>query len=278
MNERRLYCDMPACPLQTNRRGAPRRVDTPEDRLLRLEGVSRAFDRHTGVRDIDLSVHRGEILGVCGASGCGKSTLLRLVAGRETPDAGHIRRDFSRLGMVFQDPNLLPWLNARDNVALVLKGATAEKQRAADEALGSVGLAQAADQYPATLSGGMRQRVGIARALAANPDLLLMDEPFSSLDYFTSVELLELVRQRVLARDIAVVFVSHDVREVVRLCDRVAVMGGAPGRVLDELSNPLPPIERGTRPGALARFEDQVLDAIRRGQPEWRFAGESTKS
>lgn len=258
------YCDLPACPLQANRH-RPRRFDDPAERLLRIEGVTRRFDRGAGIRDIDLSVHRGEILGVCGASGCGKSTLLRLVAGREVPDAGLIRQDFGRLGMVFQDPNLLPWLNARDNVALVLKGATGENRRDAEQALDAVGLAHAIDQFPATLSGGMRQRVGIARALAANPDLLLMDEPFSSLDYFTSVELLELVRQRVLERGISVIFVSHDVREVVRLCDRVAVMGGTPGRLLDELFNPLPPVERGARPGALARFEDQVLDAIRRG-------------
>ncbi|MFN2381303.1 MAG: ABC transporter ATP-binding protein [Guyparkeria sp.] len=261
-------CDLPACPLQATTRRALRRLDGPENRLLELEGVCRAFDGGAGVRDIDLAVHRGDILGICGASGCGKSTLLRLVADREVPDAGRIRRHFGRLGMVFQEPNLLPWLSARDNVALVRTDRPDESRQAADEALAAVGLGHASSQYPATLSGGMRQRVGIARALAANPDLLLMDEPFSSLDYFTSVELLELVRQRVLERDIAVVFVSHDVREVARLCDRVVVMGGTPGRVLDELSNPLPHDERSCRPGTLTRFEDQVLDAIRRGQTE----------
>ena len=271
------YCDLPACPLQTNRRGAPRRFDDPDLRLLEVEGVSRRFAGEAGIEEIDLAVHRGEILGICGASGCGKSTLLRLVADRETPDAGRIRRHFDRLGMVFQEPNLLPWLNARANVALVGRGEAGDNRRAADEALAAVGLGHALEQYPATLSGGMRQRVAIARALAANPDLLLMDEPFSSLDYFTSVELLELVRQRVLERGISVIFVSHDVREVARLCDRVVVMGGSPGRSLDELFNPLPPGERSCRPGALARFEDQILDAIRQGQPEWRPAGESTR-
>jgi ABC-type nitrate/sulfonate/bicarbonate transport system ATPase subunit len=234
--------------------------------LLELDGVCRHFEGGAGVQGVDLTVHPGEILGICGVSGCGKSTLLRLIADRETPTAGRIERRFDRLGMVFQEPNLLPWLSARDNVSLVRRDRPESNRQAAVEALASVGLAYAADQYPAQLSGGMRQRVGIARALAADPDLLLMDEPFSSLDYFTAVNLLELVRQRVLERDIAVVFVSHDVREVARLCDRVVVMGETPGRLLDELFNPLPHDERNGRPGAMAHFEDRVLEAIRQGQ------------
>ncbi|MGM0516194.1 MAG: ABC transporter ATP-binding protein [Pseudomonadota bacterium] len=267
MNDSR-YCDLPACPLQAGAR-EPTRLDAlGGEPLLTLDGVCRHFEGGAGVQGVDLTVHRGEILGVCGASGCGKSTLLRLIADREPPTAGRIERRFGRLGMVFQEPHLLPWLSARDNVALVRRDQPMENRRKAVEALASVGLEHAADQYPAQLSGGMRQRVGIARALAADPDLLLMDEPFSSLDYFTAVDLLELVRRRVLERDIAVVFVSHDVREVARLCDRVVVMGWTPGRLLDELFNPLPHDERECRPGALARFEDQLLEAIRRGQPD----------
>jgi len=233
--------------------------------LLTLKGLSRRFATDAGVQGIDLTLQAGEILGICGVSGCGKSTLLRLVAGRETPTAGNIEARYKRLGMVFQEPHLLPWLTAQENVALVIRNCAAESQEVASEVLASVGLANVLDQYPAQLSGGMRQRVGIARALAANPDLLLMDEPFSSLDYFTSLDLLALVRRQVLERQIAVMFVSHDVREVTRLCDRVVVMGGSPGHLIEELLNPFPPGERERHPGALARFEDKVLSAIRCG-------------
>lgn len=266
MNESR-YCDAPACPLKARLHEPSTLDETSGERLLAIDGVCRLFTGGAGVQAIDLAVHRGEIVGICGASGCGKSSLLRLVAGRDTPTAGRIDRRFARLGMVFQEPHLLPWLNARDNVALVRRDQPAQNREVALDALESVGLAHAAGQHPTQLSGGMRQRVGIARALAAEPDLLLMDEPFSSLDYFTAVDLLELVRRRVIEKGIAVMFVSHDVREVARLCDRVIVMGGSPGRGLDELNNPLPHAERGCRPGALAHFEDRILQAIRSAQP-----------
>lgn len=233
--------------------------------LLTLKGISRTYATGVGVQDIDLTLRAGEILGICGVSGCGKSTLLRLVAGREITTAGNIERGFKRLGMVFQEPHLLPWLTAQENVALVMRNRAEENRKAASDILESVGLANFLDQYPAQLSGGMRQRVGIARALAADPDLLLMDEPFSSLDYFTSLDLLDLVRQQVAERHIAVIFVSHDVREVARLCDRVLVMGGSPGHLLEELPNPLSPGERERHPGASARFEDMLLMAIRNG-------------
>lgn len=232
--------------------------------LLSLRGVARSFEGGAGVTGIDLDLRPGETLGICGVSGCGKSTLLRLVAGLEIPDCGEIQRPPGRLGMVFQEPQLLPWLTALGNVELVLGPGHEDRARSA---LREVGLEHAAGRYPAQLSGGMRQRVGIARALAIEPEVLLMDEPFASLDYFNRIELLELVRERVDERRIAAVFVSHDVREIVRLCDRMIVLGDQPGRILERLADPLPPAERDTRPGRRAAFEERLLAAIRGGTP-----------
>ncbi|ABM60996.1 ABC transporter ATP-binding protein [Halorhodospira halophila] len=228
--------------------------------VVALDGISRIFAGGGGLSPVDLAVSPGEVVGVTGASGCGKSTLLRLIAGRETASSGAIERHYSRLGMVFQEPTLLPWLTVQGNVELVLS--PSERPRAR-EALHHVGLESAASQYPAQLSGGMRQRVGIARALAGHPDLLLMDEPFSSLDYINRAELLELVRERVLGAGVAVIFVSHDVREIVQLCHRILVIGGTPGRVQAELHHPAPAHGPQRRPGALANLEERVLAAIR---------------
>ncbi len=240
----------------------PPALSADNDVLLRLHGVSRHFTGGAGVVDIDLTLPVGQTLGICGVSGCGKSTLLRLIAGLDLPDEGEIVGSVGRLGMVFQEPQLLPWLSARDNVQLVLGAEQSDKALAA---LREVGLEQAAGRYPAQLSGGMRQRVGIARALAVEPELLLMDEPFASLDYFNRVELLELVRERIHERGITAVFVSHDVREIARLCDRVIVLGSQPGRILEHLHDPLPPLERDARPGRRAAFEERLLQSIRAG-------------
>lgn len=239
-------------PLQVTEAGAG-----DVDPVLSVDGVTRIFSNGQGVAEVSFAVAPGEVVGLCGVSGCGKSTLLRLIAGRERPDTGTVTRSCRRLGMVFQDPHLLPWLTAQGNVELVL---CREDRPQAYEALRRVGLAGSEDRYPAQLSGGMRQRVGIARALAGHPDLLLMDEPFSSLDYFNRMELMALLRERVLGTGIAVVFVSHDVREVAQMCHRVLILGGMPGRVRDELA---PPSRGHERPGAMANLEARILKAIR---------------
>jgi len=243
---------------------APPRTQQP---VVTLDGVSRIFAGGVGLSSVDLAVSSGEVVGVTGTSGCGKSTLLRLIAGLETASSGTIERNYKRLGMVFQEPTLLPWLTAQENVELVLN--PSERPRAR-EALRRVGLESAANQYPAQLSGGMRQRVGIARALAGHPDLLLMDEPFSNLDYLNRTELLELVRERVLGTGVAVIFVSHDVREIVQLCHRILVIGGKPGRVKAELHNPALAHGPQRRHGALANLEQRVLAAIR-GHSEVKY-------
>lgn len=212
--------------------------------LLAVRDVSRVFAN--GVRALDgtsLGIEAGEFLSVLGPSGCGKSTLLRLIAGLDVPSAGTLEWAQGRpdLGFVFQEPTLMPWSTALDNVALPLKlagVARSEREARAAEALGHVGLAGFERSYPRELSGGMKMRVSIARALVTAPKLLLMDEPFAALDEITrrrlNTDLLELwQRTRFTA-----VFVTHSVFESVFLSQRIAVMSARPGRVLSELAIP----------------------------------------
>lgn len=174
---------------------------------------------------LDATVPQGQILAVMGRSGAGKTTLLRTIAGLAAPTDGRVTRPGGRVPVVFQEPRLLPWRTARQNVELVL--AKGQRARAADW-LERVGLADAMDAYPLTLSGGMRQRVSIARALACEEPLLLVDEPFSHLDVLTAHQLrAELVRQ-IRAVGCTTVWVTHDPAEAAEVAERTLVMGGPP--------------------------------------------------
>ncbi|QEI09072.1 ABC transporter ATP-binding protein [Pigmentiphaga aceris] len=208
--------------------------------MLQARHVARRFDRGVvALSDIDLTLHAGEILTLLGPSGCGKSSLLRLFAGLDAPSDGEILRDPSaRLSFVFQEATLMPWTTVAANVALplVLDNVPARDRAASvDDALARVGLSDFAKAYPRELSGGMKMRVSIARALVTQPSLLLMDEPFGALDDITRQrlddELLALVR----AQGLSVVFVTHNVFEAAYLSDRVAVMSPRPGRIVDEI-------------------------------------------
>lgn len=214
--------------------------------LVRVRDVSRVFAN--GVEALggaSLDVGAGEFLSVLGPSGCGKSTLLRLIAGLAEPSAGTIDWPQGRpdIGFVFQEPTLMPWTTALGNVALPLKlrgVAGSEREARAAEALAGVGLKGFEKSYPRELSGGMKMRVSIARALVTAPKLLLMDEPFAALDEITrrklNTDLLELwERTRFTA-----VFVTHSVFESVFLSQRIAVMSARPGRVRSELAIPAP--------------------------------------
>ncbi|GAB3613840.1 ABC transporter ATP-binding protein [Humibacter ginsengisoli] len=184
--------------------------------------------------DVSLSIAKGEFACLVGASGCGKSTLLNIIAGLEAPTSGTVDVPSGRAAVMFQEPALFPWLSASRNVELALKLAGTPKSRRrprALELLDLVNLADAADRRPHELSGGMRQRVALARALAQDRDVLLMDEPFAALDAITR-DLLhdELVRVwRETGRTI--VFVTHNVREAVRLGERVVLLSSRPGRI-----------------------------------------------
>jgi len=214
--------------------------------LIRIEGVSKRYETTSGavdaVRDVSLAVRRGEFCTIIGPSGCGKSTLLAMVGGLVQPDAGRVLietqpvtgPDPKRVATVFQDPGLFPWRTAVENVEFGLEVQGVEKPRrraVATELLGPLGLRRFAEKYPRELSGGMRQRVAIGRALAVDAQILLMDEPFGALDEQTRVLmgewLLDIWRRT--AR--TVIFVTHSLHEALALSSRVVVMTARPGRI-----------------------------------------------
>lgn len=199
------------------------------DPLIRLEEARVRYGPDRDVGPFTLSLSPGEIVAVVGASGAGKSTLLRLLAGLETAE-GRVERHVAkgRTGFVFQSPTLMPWADARTNVALPLQltgVAGSEARRRADLALAEVGLADRADARPHALSGGMAMRVSLARAVATDPQLLLLDEPFAALDSITRRRLMDQIHALWAARRPAVVFVTHDVEEAVFLAERILVLG-----------------------------------------------------
>jgi len=203
-----------------------------------VRGLTKRFGAGPVVlEDVSLEVAEGEFLCLLGASGCGKSTLLSLVADLDQPTAGSVEVRGGKPSLMFQEPALFPWLTARENVelALRLRGVgRAERRARADELLELVRLADAGRKRVHELSGGMRQRIALARALAQDSRVLLMDEPFAALDAITRDVLHdELVRIRE-AQDLTVVFVTHNVREAVRLGDRVVLLSSRPGRVVKE--------------------------------------------
>lgn len=225
-------------------------------------------DGTTALADIDLAVEPDEFVAVVGPSGCGKSTLLRAVAGLVPLAHGSCSVDRERLGYVFQDPTLLPWRTVRRNVELVgeLRGVDAAlRRRTAEEALDRVGLADQSERHPGQLSGGMRMRVSLARALTTDPTLFLLDEPFGALDEL-SRENMQIELQRLhLERPFAAVFVTHSVSEAVFLADRVLCMSPAPGRFTASVDVPFGrPRDQSIRyTGEFSALCRTVSDAVR---------------
>ena len=245
--------------------------------FVRLSGVGHRYDPDPqvppAVTGIDLDIRRHEFVAVVGPSGCGKSTLLRMSAGLLTPSEGEVSvlglpvtgpRD--DVGIVFQKPTLLPWLTVRKNVLFPLKHKYGrygrEDEKHADELLAMAGLDGFASNMPDELSGGMQQRVGIVRALLLNPDILLMDEPFSALDAMTreqiGFDLLKIWQEN----PKTVLFITHSIAEAALLADRVLVMSKAPGTVLEVMEVDLPR-PRTTRTIAEPRF-GQLTDRLRK--------------
>lgn len=237
------------------------------------------FDHQGGkraaVQDAQLEIRPGEFVCLLGPSGCGKSTLLNAMAGFVTPTRGELRIDGKGIdapspdrGMVFQQHSLFPWKTVRDNVAFGPLMAGASRREASSVArtfLSLVGLAAYEDAYPSTLSGGMQQRVGIARALANYPSVLLMDEPFGALDAQTRIMMQENLLEIWREFKNTVVFVTHDIDEAVFLSDRIVVMSASPGRIIADIKVSLPrPREQSllTSPDFMT-LKRQCLDLIR---------------
>ncbi|MGJ9402692.1 ABC transporter ATP-binding protein [Arthrobacter sp. KK5.5] len=204
-----------------------------------IDGLSKDFGAAPVLEGISTTITEGEFVAVLGASGCGKSTLLNIVAGLEAPSAGSVTIPSAGAAFMFQDAALLPWLTARANIELALElrglGRT-ERRRRADELLSLVHLSDAGHKRPHEMSGGMRQRTSLARALGQDRPVLLMDEPFAALDAITRDLLHDELERLWRADRRTVVFVTHNVREAVRLGQRVLLLSSRPGRVAAEWS------------------------------------------
>jgi NitT/TauT family transport system ATP-binding protein len=231
-----------------DRRAPATAAAATETGFVRLTDVSKVFGRgSSAVRALDhvsLEVAPGEFTCLIGASGCGKSTLLALVAGLEQPTSGEVSTGAGNgsgpgVAFMFQEPALFPWLTAAGNVELALRArgvAKAERRQRTGELLETVHLGGFGGKRPHELSGGMRQRVALARSLAQDADVLLMDEPFGALDAMTRDVLHDELDRICADRQLTVLFVTHNVREAVRLGDRVVVLSSRPGRIIDEFA------------------------------------------
>jgi NitT/TauT family transport system ATP-binding protein len=247
------------------------RLRTQPGHPIAVAAVSKAFgrgrDRLAALSEISLRVAPGEFVCVVGASGSGKSTLLNLVAGLDRPSTGTIDTGGVRPALMFQEPALMPWLSAHQNVELPLRLRRVGRGQGRAEALRllrMVGLGGFERRLPHELSGGMRQRVALARALAQDADVLLMDEPFAALDAITRDELHDELERLWQRRRMTVLFVTHNAREAVRLGDRVLVLSSRPGRVAAEFHVNLPRPRRieHAELGALAtRIGDSLREA-----------------
>lgn len=200
---------------------------------LVCDKISHQFGAVTILEDINFTLAKGETLALVGQSGCGKTTLLRLCAGLVTPTAGNITTSFKRSAVVFQQPRLLPWKTVFDNIALVCH--RANRQRI-NQLIMELGLTlEDAKKYPQQLSGGMQSRVALARALIINPDLLLLDEPFSALDIGLKSQLYQaLTASR--WRQVSKLLITHDLAEAIRLADKVLVLQPNPGQIVDSIT------------------------------------------
>ncbi len=247
------------------------------DVLLQFESASKSFASTKGqnvpaLQQVSFSVHRGEFVTLIGPSGCGKSTLLRLAAGLELATGGNVTYDGKPVtgpglerGFVFQSYSAFPWLTVRENIGFGLPKEThGSGKQDISRWLQVTGLDEFADSYPKVLSGGMRQRLALARSMIVKPKLLLLDEPFGALDEHTRENMQQLLLQVVADSGCTVLFVTHDIREAVLLGDRVIVLSARPGKVLRDITSALskPRGREHIRTAEFAALYETILDDL----------------
>jgi len=257
------------------------------ERLKKHYPARRGSGHRTGLRvfdDVTFTVGEGEFVSVIGASGCGKTTVLNLAAGLDTPSGGSIFVDGRAVtgpgldrGIVFQEFALFPWLTVAENIAFGLKSMRVpaeQRKRTVAHIVDLVGLKQFADYYPNRLSGGMRQRVGLGRALAINPSVLLMDEPFGALDSVTREAMQNALAEIWIETRKTVLFITHDIREAVFLSDRVLLLAGRPSQIVLDLPIDLPR-PRGRHDASFQEKERNLEVALRGGSSQTGDSGEA---
>lgn len=249
------------------------RTGTPP--VVEISNLTFAYGPQVIIDNLSLTVRQGEFVSIIGPSGCGKSTLLSMIDDVMTPNRGAIlvggRRPSERAverSVVYQNFALMPWKTVRENVELGLRYRrpglrAAERTGRVDHYLNLVGLRKSADLYPHQLSGGMQQRVGLARAFAVDPDLLLMDEPFGALDAQTAEVLREELRQLISGGEKTILFITHNLDEALQLSDRVLLMSTRPGRIKDEVSRDEVPADEKEAIIVKAQQRDRLWDHLR---------------